>query len=35
LPQAELCILPGTDHATFSGRPEWLNPIIGEFLDRP
>jgi pimeloyl-ACP methyl ester carboxylesterase len=34
LPQAELCILPGTDHATFSGRPEWLNPIIAEFLDR-
>lgn len=35
LPRAELCILPGTDHGTFSGRPEWLNPIISEFLDRP
>ena len=35
LPQAELCVLPGTDHATFSGRPDWLNPIISEFLDRP
>ena len=35
LPHAELCVLPGTDHATFSGRPEWLNPIIGAFLDRP
>ena len=35
LPQAELCILPGTDHGTFSGRPEWLNPIISAFLDRP
>lgn len=35
LPLAELCVLPGTDHATFSGRPEWLNPIIGAFLDRP
>jgi pimeloyl-ACP methyl ester carboxylesterase len=35
LPNAELCVLPGTDHATFSGRPEWLNPIIGAFLDRP
>jgi len=35
LPHAELCVLPGTDHATFSGRPEWLNPIISEFLDRP
>ncbi len=34
LPRAELCILPGTDHGTFSGRPEWLNPIIAEFLDR-
>jgi pimeloyl-ACP methyl ester carboxylesterase len=34
LPQAELCVLPGTDHATFSGRPDWLNPIISSFLDR-
>ena len=34
LPQAELCILPGTDHGTFSGRPEWLNPIITNFLNR-
>jgi pimeloyl-ACP methyl ester carboxylesterase len=35
LPRAELCVLPGTDHLTFSGRPEWLNPIISSFLDRP
>jgi pimeloyl-ACP methyl ester carboxylesterase len=35
LPTAELCVLPGTDHATFSGRSEWLNPIISLFLDRP
>jgi pimeloyl-ACP methyl ester carboxylesterase len=35
LPQAELCVLPGTDHGTFSGRPGWINPIISEFLDRP
>jgi pimeloyl-ACP methyl ester carboxylesterase len=35
LPHAELCVLPGTDHGTFSGRPEWLNPIISAFLDRP
>jgi pimeloyl-ACP methyl ester carboxylesterase len=35
LPNAELCVLPGTDHLTFAGRPEWLNPIIGDFLDRP
>ncbi|MGO9039807.1 MAG: alpha/beta fold hydrolase [Steroidobacteraceae bacterium] len=34
LPNAELCVLPGTDHATFSGRSEWLNPIISAFLDR-
>jgi pimeloyl-ACP methyl ester carboxylesterase len=34
LPAAELCVLPGTDHGTFSGRPEWLNPIIGAFLER-
>jgi len=34
LPQAELCVLPGTDHGTFSGRPEWINPIVSEFLDR-
>ena len=34
LPDAELCVLPGTDHATFSGRAEWLNPIISDFLDR-
>jgi pimeloyl-ACP methyl ester carboxylesterase len=35
LPDAELCVLPGTDHATFSGRSEWLNPIMSAFLDRP
>jgi pimeloyl-ACP methyl ester carboxylesterase len=35
LPQSELCILPGTDHGTFSGRPEWINPIVSAFLDRP
>jgi pimeloyl-ACP methyl ester carboxylesterase len=34
LPEAQLCILPGTDHATFSGRSEWLNPIINAFLER-
>jgi len=35
LPNSELCVLPGTDHLTFAGRPEWLNPIISDFLDRP
>jgi pimeloyl-ACP methyl ester carboxylesterase len=34
LPDAELCVLPGTDHLTFSGRSEWLNPIMSAFLDR-
>jgi pimeloyl-ACP methyl ester carboxylesterase len=34
LRDAELCILPGTDHATFSGRSEWLNPIVTAFLSR-
>jgi pimeloyl-ACP methyl ester carboxylesterase len=34
LPDAELCVLPDTDHGTFSGRPAWLNPIITAFLDR-
>ncbi len=34
LPDAELCVLPGTDHATFAGRSEWLNPIINAFLAR-
>ncbi len=33
LPEAQLCVLPGTDHATFSGRSDWLNPIIDEFLN--
>lgn len=35
LPRAQLCILPDTDHGTFSGRPEWLNPIITDFFKRP
>jgi pimeloyl-ACP methyl ester carboxylesterase len=35
LPNAELCVLPGTDHGTFSGRSEWLNPIMDQFLKRP
>ena len=35
LPKAELCVLPGTDHDTFSDRPGWLNPIISAFLNRP
>jgi pimeloyl-ACP methyl ester carboxylesterase len=31
---ARLLVLPGTGHATFSTRPDWLNPVILEFLDR-
>jgi pimeloyl-ACP methyl ester carboxylesterase len=27
-------VLPGTDHATFSGRSEWLNPITSAFPNR-
>ena len=34
LSNAELCVLPGTDHATFSRRSDWLNPIINAFLER-
>jgi len=34
LPEAELCVLPGTAHATFTARADWLNPIVGNFLDR-
>lgn len=31
---AELLIVPGTGHNTLRERPEWLNPIILDFLDR-
>jgi Tol biopolymer transport system component/alpha-beta hydrolase superfamily lysophospholipase len=34
IPDAKLCILPGTEHETFQTRPDWLNPIILDFLDR-
>ncbi|MGB9455060.1 MAG: alpha/beta hydrolase [Bryobacteraceae bacterium] len=34
IPGAQLCILPGVGHGTFRDRPEWLNPIILDFLDR-
>lgn len=33
VPKAKLCILPGTGHTTFQDRPDWLNPIILNFLD--
>jgi pimeloyl-ACP methyl ester carboxylesterase len=31
---AKLCILPGTGHGTFMDRPDWLNPILLEFVDQ-
>ena len=34
LPDAELCILPGTGHNVPSQRPEWTNEIVLEFLAR-
>ena len=34
LPHAELCVLPGTGHDTFMTRPQWLNPIALDFLER-
>jgi pimeloyl-ACP methyl ester carboxylesterase len=33
LPDARLCILPGTGHGTFIQRPEWVNAIVTAFLD--
>ena len=33
LPDAELCVLPDTDHGTFAERPDWLSSIIGTFLN--
>jgi pimeloyl-ACP methyl ester carboxylesterase len=34
IPGAQLCILPGTGHGTFRAHPEWVNPIVLDFLDR-
>jgi pimeloyl-ACP methyl ester carboxylesterase len=31
---ARLFVLPGTGHATFLSRPDWINPVILDFLDR-
>lgn len=33
IPGAELFIVPGTGHATFRERPEWVNPILRAFFD--
>lgn len=33
IPKARLYVLPGTGHSTFQERPEWLNPVVLDFLD--
>lgn len=35
LPQAQLAVLPGTDHMKVTARTEWLVPMISAFLDAP
>jgi pimeloyl-ACP methyl ester carboxylesterase len=35
LPQARLCVLPGTGHGTFNERPQWVNEIVLAFLQEP
>lgn len=34
LPHGELFIVPGTGHGTFRSRPDWVNPVLLNFLDR-
>jgi len=35
LPNAQLAVLPGTDHMTIVNRSDWLVPMIETFLDPP
>src|SRR5512139_1743551 len=35
LPNAQLAVLPGTDHMTIVNRSDWLVPMVGTFLDSP
>jgi len=35
LPNAQLAVLPGTDHMTIVNRTDWLVPMIETFLDSP
>ncbi len=34
LPNAELCVLPNTDHFIPQERPDWFNAIVLDFLAR-
>jgi pimeloyl-ACP methyl ester carboxylesterase len=34
LPNAELCVLPNTDHFAPEQRPDWFNAITLDFLAR-
>jgi pimeloyl-ACP methyl ester carboxylesterase len=34
IPGAQLFIVPGAGHGAFRDRPEWLNPVVLDFLDR-
>ena len=35
LPNAQLAVLPGTDHMTIVNRSDWLVPMVETFLDSP
>ena len=35
LPNAQLAVLPGTDHMTIVNRTDWLISMIESFLDSP
>jgi pimeloyl-ACP methyl ester carboxylesterase len=35
LPASQLAILPGTTHITLVQRPDWLLPMVTQFLDAP
>ena len=35
LPDAQLGVLPGTDHMTMVNRSEWLPSMVEAFLDLP
>ncbi|MBI2687558.1 MAG: alpha/beta hydrolase [Acidobacteria bacterium] len=34
IPKAKLFVLPGTGHSTFQDRPDWLNRVVLDYLDR-